>query len=200
MTQPLVLPAFRVRSAIGLVLLLIGAPLGTLAISRGAPETLVYYLSFAIAACATIAWMSLEGTRSLRASTDHAPPLTSVLLVEKEDILRRTIAERCLARGLHVHAVASGSEALLAVQRTDLHFDVVILDITLASMRGTDLLATLQRERPDQSIVLLTATPTPGGALGDSAFTILKGSAPAPVRAQLEDVLSLHSLHRPTAA
>src|SRR6059036_630473 len=93
------LVAFRQRSSLGVILVAVGAPAGALAISLGAPEMTVYYLAFGLASLLTIA-----GLARAQANTDPGQRVTTALLVEHQEELRRRLTNLLAARGVEVHA------------------------------------------------------------------------------------------------
>lgn len=79
----------------------------------------------------------------------------TILIVEDEPGLRLTLEEMLTNDGHTVATVANGHNALELI-RTE-PFDLVLLDIQLGDMEGTDVLAALQEETPQTLAIMLTA-------------------------------------------
>lgn len=70
---------------------------------------------------------------------------TSLLLAEDDPRLRQDLERHFLSRHFQVHACASGTLALAAIQ--DSRFDLVLLDIMLPGIDGLSLLDELRRQQ-----------------------------------------------------
>lgn len=81
-----------------------------------------------------------------------------ILLVDDEEEFTRVLAERLEARGLQVHTVASGAEALEKVK--EIYYDAIILDMAMPDMDGTETLKHLIKINPDLQIIFLTGHAT----------------------------------------
>lgn len=77
-----------------------------------------------------------------------------VLLVEDDDIVRRTVAEGLSALGYVVHAAASAPEALVHVSDHDV--DAVVTDVVMPTMGGPELALRLRETQPNLPIVYVT--------------------------------------------
>lgn len=101
--------------------------------------------------------------------------------MDDEDAIRRTLTQLFTRMGYQAAEAASGQEALelIAAQR----FDLVILDIRMPDMDGTEVLKAAQPTAPDTVFILLTAH----GTL-DSAIVAIRHGAfdylvkPSPVQ------------------
>lgn len=80
--------------------------------------------------------------------------MSDLLVVEDDDQLRKALALTLQARGHHVHAVATGTEALARVAASRL--DAVLLDLGLPDLDGLAVIAAI-RERSGVPIVVLSA-------------------------------------------
>jgi PAS domain S-box-containing protein len=90
----------------------------------------------------------------------------SVLLVEDEDAVRHVLSRQLEQAGYRVHGFSSPAEALLAFTQDPRSFDVVLTDIVMPEMSGTQLASRLSAARPDVPIVFMsgyTTGPSPGG-------------------------------------
>ncbi len=70
---------------------------------------------------------------------------TSLLLAEDDPRLRQDLERHFLSRDFQVHACASGTQAMAAIQRS--RFDLVLLDIMLPGIDGLSLLDELRRQQ-----------------------------------------------------
>ncbi len=79
----------------------------------------------------------------------------TLLLVDDDALLRRSLSFNLERAGYKVHAVATAEDALawLRINQPDL----ILLDITLPEMDGLEALRILRRERPSLPVILLTA-------------------------------------------
>jgi DNA-binding response OmpR family regulator len=114
-------------------------------------------------------------------TAEPAFPGARILVVDDEASIRRTLTQLFTRMGYQAAEAASGRDALeqIAGQR----FDLVILDIRMPDMEGTDVLKAARPTAPDTVFVLLTAH----GAL-DSAIVAIRHGAfdyllkPSPVQ------------------
>jgi DNA-binding response OmpR family regulator len=112
---------------------------------------------------------------------EPAFPGARILVVDDEASIRRTLTQIFTRTGYQAAEAASGQEALQQIARQ--RFDLVILDIRLPDMDGTDVLKAARPTAPDTVFILLTAH----GAL-DSAIVAVRHGAfdyllkPSPVQ------------------
>ncbi len=81
-----------------------------------------------------------------------------VLLVEDEPALRRAGARILENAGYTVVQAADGREAMAALAGS--RYDVIITDITMPGMTGTELLHAVRQVDPDIPVLLVTGNPT----------------------------------------
>ncbi|MBI9089966.1 MAG: response regulator [Desulfobacterium sp.] len=79
---------------------------------------------------------------------------TTVLLVDDEKEFVDTLAERISIRSLCPHVAYSGEQALEMIDATVP--DVMVLDLKMPGMGGTDVLARVKVSHPEISIIILT--------------------------------------------
>jgi two-component system, NtrC family, response regulator AtoC len=79
----------------------------------------------------------------------------AVLVVDDDLAVRKVLASLIEQDGLAARHVASGAEALAALEEQP--FDVVITDLRMPGMDGMALLAEIGRRWPGQAVVMLTA-------------------------------------------
>lgn len=94
-----------------------------------------------------------------------------VLLVDDEEELVDTIAERLQIRGIEAEAVTRGDLALERIQASS--FDVVLLDLKMPGMGGLEVLRRIKELRPGLEVILITghgSTDEETGALPPGAF------------------------------
>ena len=106
--------------------------------------------------------------------TDAAPPSAqppaghgeSVLLVEDEDAVREVVLRILTRAGYRVREVGSPIEALRIFATGAEHFDVLLTDIVMPGMSGTQLASRLREHRPELPVLFMsgyTTGPAPGG-------------------------------------
>lgn len=79
----------------------------------------------------------------------------SILIVDDELGIRLALAETLRKEGYQVETVESGEAALEYVTRQE--FDLVLLDLNLKGIQGTEVLAALHQQLPDIVVIMLTA-------------------------------------------
>lgn len=82
----------------------------------------------------------------------------SILIVDDEEIVRRSHLRSLAGTGCHTEAAADGSEALQVMERHP--FDVVLLDLRLPGLDGMDVLKAIKARWPDSEVVVITGYPT----------------------------------------
>jgi CheY-like chemotaxis protein len=90
-----------------------------------------------------------------------------ILLVDDDELIRMSVGPMLTALGHEVHTAESGQEALERVQ--DLDPDLVILDMNMPGLNGTQTLARLLTVRPHQRVVMAT------GYSDDSIVPLMAG-------------------------
>jgi DNA-binding NtrC family response regulator len=77
-----------------------------------------------------------------------------VLLVDDEEELVTALVERLGYRGVHAEFALNGAEALEVMRKST--FDVVVLDLKLPGMDGTQVLASIKKEHPEVPVLMIT--------------------------------------------
>lgn len=98
----------------------------------------------------------------------------SLLLVEDEPAVRRSISQSLRELGLEVHATDTAETALDLVE--ELEPDVVLSDVRLPGMDGIELLRLLRKTVPSVDVILITAyddMATVARAMREGAFDFL---------------------------
>jgi two-component system cell cycle response regulator len=81
-------------------------------------------------------------------------PKARVLAVDDQRYFRELIEGLLCEEGYEVQTASSGEEALHVLERDD--FDVVITDLVMPGIDGTQLVQHIKERRPDQDIVMVT--------------------------------------------
>jgi CheY-like chemotaxis protein len=79
----------------------------------------------------------------------------SILVVDDEPSIVRMIRRVLLETGCQFYTAATAEDAIQLVDSAEP--DLVIADIRLPGMSGTDLASEIKRERPDTSVLLISA-------------------------------------------
>jgi PAS domain S-box-containing protein len=95
-----------------------------------------------------------------------------ILLVEDEEKVREILAEILTEAGYQVRTAAERRTALEMALEGD-GFDLVITDVVMPGMRGTDLADELRRRRPGTRIVFISGYPN--GATGEFSHRMTGG-------------------------
>ncbi len=82
------------------------------------------------------------------------PPPFSVLVVDDEAALRRTIRASLATSGFAVEEAGTGTEALAAIQQRP--FDLVLLDVNMPRMSGVEVCRQIRAIAPRTGIVMVT--------------------------------------------
>jgi PAS domain S-box-containing protein len=134
------------------------------------------------------------------ATTTTEPPVghgESVLLVVDEDAVREVVLRILTRSGYRVREVGSPLEALRIFASSADHFDMLLTDVVMPGMSGTQLAAQLREIRPDLPVLFMsgyTMGPTPGGQALPADGTLLHKPFDRPAL-----LTALHkSLHRTT--
>ena len=76
------------------------------------------------------------------------------LLVDDENELITTMVERLDYRDVDADIATSGSEALEILKKKS--YDVIVIDLKMPGMSGSDLIRVISRQYPDLPILLMT--------------------------------------------
>ncbi|MDP9240533.1 MAG: response regulator transcription factor [Actinomycetota bacterium] len=83
--------------------------------------------------------------------------MTRLLIVEDEDRLGRFIARALQGQGYQVDIAHTGPQGLASCLARP--YDLMLLDLMLPGLSGTEVLRELLRHRPDQRVLVLSAIP-----------------------------------------
>lgn len=81
--------------------------------------------------------------------------LKSILVVDDDVTLRNLYSDVLSEQGYLVFKAASGEEAFEKIQK--LHFDLVLTDLNMKAMSGTDLLKKIKGHKKEIKVILLTS-------------------------------------------
>jgi DNA-binding response OmpR family regulator len=96
----------------------------------------------------------ITGEQTIRAA---AARRITVLVVDDEPLIRWSIAETLVDRGIQVTTAPDGRTAIGAVVSVARRFDVILLDYELPDVSNWSLLTSLREAVPESAIVLMTA-------------------------------------------
>ena len=82
----------------------------------------------------------------------------SILIVDDEEIVRRSHLRSLAGMGCHAEAAADGNEALQVMERRP--FDVVLLDLRMPGLDGMEVLRAIKTRWPDSEVVVITGYPS----------------------------------------
>ena len=119
---------------------------------------------------------------SLRAQPSMSPSVPrgvgeTIVLAEDDDALRVVLSRVLAGSGYQVIAGRNGTEALEAVRARGGRVDLLLSDVAMPSMNGTELAATLAGEQPGVKVLFMTGhtdDATLLGALGASGAEIIQ--------------------------
>lgn len=77
-----------------------------------------------------------------------------ILIVDDEPLVRRSLSELLTLAGYSVSSASNGKEAMTCLN--DYHVDIIISDIKMPEMDGTQLLKKVKSEHPDLPVILTT--------------------------------------------
>ena len=78
----------------------------------------------------------------------------SVLLVDDEEELVFTLAERLVYRGYDAEGVLSGAEAITRAEEK--RFDVIVIDVKMPGMNGIEVMKKIRQKHPNTRVMLIT--------------------------------------------
>jgi CheY-like chemotaxis protein/predicted transcriptional regulator len=97
-----------------------------------------------------VAWLNSH------AKTKKTRP--SVLLIDDDETIRKSLSRTLIKEGFHVDTVSDGKQALKKSQLR--HFDLALIDIRLPDMEGTKLLKMLRQNIPEIKEIIITGYPS----------------------------------------
>ncbi|MBI3405398.1 MAG: PAS domain S-box protein [Acidobacteria bacterium] len=94
--------------------------------------------------------------RGVVRQVDHSRNVESILLVEDEESLRNLLHEVLQDAGFRVYAAGGGAEALAISAQHRGSIDLLLADVVMPDMRGTDLAREIRKVRPRARILFMT--------------------------------------------
>ena len=91
-----------------------------------------------------------------------------VLVVDDEPYVRDTLTELLRRHGMDPMAVASGAEAMAALENAGFDFDAVIIDLTMPGMNGVELLGELRARSEQLPAIISSGYLEPGSGSQDA--------------------------------
>lgn len=82
----------------------------------------------------------------------------SILVVDDEEVVRRSYARILDEMDCDAQAAADGEQALHAMEQRP--FDVVLLDLRMPGVQGLDVLKTIKHRWPASEVVIITGYPS----------------------------------------
>jgi DNA-binding NtrC family response regulator len=82
----------------------------------------------------------------------------SILVVDDEEVVRRSYARILDEMDCDAQAAADGEQALQAMEQRP--FDVVLLDLRMPGVHGLDILKTIKERWPASEVVVITGYPS----------------------------------------
>jgi DNA-binding NtrC family response regulator len=77
-----------------------------------------------------------------------------ILIVDDEEELVSTLAERLALRGLEIQIATNGKDALKLVREHD--FTVIVADVKMPGIGGLELTGAIKRHNPELPVILFT--------------------------------------------
>jgi CheY-like chemotaxis protein len=93
--------------------------------------------------------------RSAVAIPEASPDAPVVMLVEDEPAVRGLFAMSLRRDGYHVIEASNGAEALVVFEQAP-RVDLVVTDVVMPIMKGTELARRLRERKPDQRFLFVT--------------------------------------------
>ncbi|MDB5048393.1 MAG: domain S-box-containing protein [Fibrobacteres bacterium] len=82
--------------------------------------------------------------------------MKTILLVEDEDMLRGLIRELLEIKGYLVLEACQGVEALDLLRQTGKPVDLVLTDVVMPHMSGSDMVERLRKEHPTMKVIFMS--------------------------------------------
>jgi len=114
-----------------------------------------------------------QATRSAQSAPAGTASLMRILLVDDDDLVRETLAMELESLGLATLVACSGAEALTLLEAGEA-VDVLVTDLLMPDMSGTDTIRKARQSRPELPCFLLTGYADDIVLHGSSDFTLIR--------------------------
>jgi CheY-like chemotaxis protein len=132
-----------------------------------------------------------------------ASPVGIILVVDDQEGVRAVLRRQLSEHGHTVLEAGDGAEALHLVRRRNGAVDLILSDVVMPQMNGTELATRIGIEFPDIPVMLMSAF-VPGGVTrlgdGDTVVPVLQKPFDAVQLAQLVELALRHPLPPPAGA
>jgi CheY-like chemotaxis protein len=88
--------------------------------------------------------------------TDPSPPSATILVVDDEEVMRTFLSSFLARKGYRVTSASSGENALELWEQMTLKPQLLITDLTMPGMSGTDLAMVLKQFQPRLKVLYIT--------------------------------------------
>ena len=102
---------------------------------------------------------------------DPAPPSATILVVDDEEVMRTFLSSFLTRKGYRVSSATSGENALEVWEQMTLKPQLLITDLIMPGMSGTDLAIVLKRFQPKLKVLYITGY---GFELSEAAQTAIR--------------------------
>lgn len=134
---------------------------------------------------------------------DRPPVVGIILVVDDQEGVRAVLRRQLSDDGHTVLEAGDGAEALHLVRRRNGAVDLILCDVVMPQMNGTELATRIGIEFPDIPVMLMSAF-APGGVArlghGDTVVPVVQKPFDAEQLAQLVDLALRHPLPPPAGA
>lgn len=116
----------------------------------------------------------------------------SILLAEDNDNIRGIIVDLLAAKGFSVIAVANGTDAIGKIEDDSVPIDLLLTDIIMPGIKGTEVANRMAGQRPEAGILLMTGYADPEmleQAIAAGRTIIQKPFAPEQLLVQIDTLL-----------
>lgn len=136
------------------------------------------------------------GTEEYKRTVEEAKPVKgteTILLVEDEDMLRKLARQTLSGYGYRVVEASNGAEAITISAQHDGEIDLLLTDVIMPGMNGSELSARLLKTRPKLRVLFMSGYTDDAivhqGVLDESANFIQKPFAPDALAHKVREVL-----------
>ena len=130
-------------------------------------------------------------------------PVGIILVVDDQENVRVVVRRQLTDRGHTVLEASDGAEALHLVRRRNGAVDLILCDVVMPQMNGTELATRIGVEFPDIPVMLMSAF-APGGVArlghGDTVVPVLQKPFDTAELSRLVDLALRHPLPPPAGA